>query len=645
MVSRHPGIRRFLLACLDLVLLVLALGLAYEIGFDFQPERFSERYRLQFIYIVGPLVIIRIFWMWWFGLYRGFSRYAGTHELVRIILACFCGSLILILFNITCNYIPEFWKFPVHSNGHLLRVPRGVIAIDGVLAVACVSGLRIARRMLGEQMIQWRTGDRRRVMIVGAGDEGEQVVRELLRNRLDTFRPVAFVDPDRNMHGSSIRGIPVVGGLQDVEQVIRKHAVDLVVVALPKTTPAFLRDLVNHCRVARIEFQIIPPLDSMMKGHVEISRLRPVEIEDLLGRSPVDLGRFPESSRIRGCRVLVTGAGGSIGSELCRQLLLHRPTALVLMGRGENSLYEIEQELKEPATDSGVPFELVIGDIRDENLVRAVFERARPQVVFHAAAHKHVHYMEAQPGEAVKNNVRGTRLVAEASLEYGVERFVLISTDKAVRPRGMMGASKRVAELITSAMNELGETCFIAVRFGNVLGSRGSVIPLFRKQIQAGGPVTVTDPEMTRYFMTISESVSLVIEAGLQGEGGEVFMLDMGEPVKIVDLARQLISLSGFEPDTDIEIRFTGLRPGEKIHEELFNLDQEYLKTRHEKIFRLSQTVSAWSELRKVVERCEEYAADGREPELLALMREIVQDHQLDAVDFTNEMNSPSLQS
>ncbi|MCL5271244.1 MAG: polysaccharide biosynthesis protein, partial [bacterium] len=348
------------------------------------------------------------------------------------------------------------------------------------------------------------------------------------RNHRDRYRPVAFADIDPRLRGRRIHGIKVAGGLEDIERLTGDYGVQMVVIALPKPTPALLRGLVDHCRRARLEFKIVPALGQVMGGHVHVSQMRPVEIEDLLGRPPVRLASEAGAAGLRGRRVLVTGAGGSIGAELCRQVLEHTPARLVMLGRGENSLWDIQQELAPQAAALGVGLDVVIGNIRDESLIRLLLARLRPEVVFHAAAHKHVHFMEAQPAEAVKNNVLGTRVVAEAALAAGVERFILISTDKAVRPRGVMGASKRIAEMLVSTLNARGGTRFIAVRFGNVLGSRGSIIPLFRRQIAEGGPVTVTHPEATRYFMTIPEAVRLVIEAGVRGEGAEVFLPDMG---------------------------------------------------------------------------------------------------------------------
>jgi FlaA1/EpsC-like NDP-sugar epimerase len=502
-----------------------------------------------------------------------------------------------------------------------------VVAIEGILALVGIGGVRLFRRLAAERLMDLRSSQSLRVLIIGAGDAGEQVARDLLRNHRDQFRPVAFADPEPALRGRRIHGLPVAGSLEDLEAITRDYRIDMVVIALIHPSPGFLRKLVDHCQQARLKFQIIPDLDSVMKGQVQFSRLRPVEIEDLLGRPPIVLASDLEHSILAGRRVLVTGAGGSIGSELCRQVLMHRPASLTMLGRGENSLYEIHQELAARTREAGIPLEVVVGDVRDSALVDPLFERLRPHVVLHAAAHKHVHFMEAQPCEAIKNNVLGTRTLAEAALRVETERFILISTDKAVHPIGVMGASKRVAEIVLSALNGRGRTRFIAVRFGNVLGSRGSVIPLFRRQIAAGGPVTVTHPEVTRYFMTIPEAVSLVLEAGARGQGGEVFLLDMGQPIRISDLARNLITLSGLEPGRDIAIEFTGLRPGEKLYEELFTDKENYARTSHSKIFRCAQDAQDWQSVAPKIARIEALAACNDPEGIRTLLAELIPDY------------------
>ena len=620
--------RRLCVAALDLCVLTLTLALAYEIGFDFRPEAFTEAYHIQFLYIVAPLVLLRMAMLHLLGLYRGFTRYTGTYEMFNIVIACAVGTLALVVFNILSNYIERLNGLPLHPAGHVLRVPWGIVAIDAMLAICGVGGVRMARRIAGEMLARLRPGEHRRVLILGAGDAGEQVARDLLRNHPDQYRPVAFADPDPAWHGRRIHGLTVAGGLDDLDRLTERYRVDLIVIALPRPTPALLRQVVDHCHRRRLAFQLVPDLESVMRGHVEIGRLRPVEIEDLLGRPPVELARDTETSYLRGRGVLVTGAGGSIGGELSRQALEHRPARLVLLGRGENSLYDIHQELLARAGELDVVLEIIICDVRDASAVRSLFGRIKPEVIFHAAAHKHVHFMEAQPCEAIKNNVVGTHVVAQAALEVGAERMIMISTDKAVRPTGVMGATKRVAETIVGAIGGEEATRFVSVRFGNVLGSRGSVIPLFRRQIAQGGPVTVTHPEVTRYFMTIPEAVSLVIEAGAVGEGGEVFLLEMGQPIRIVDLARQLITLSGLEPDRDIPIQFTGLRPGEKLYEELLTEGEERVDTRAGKLFHAPQPALDWFHLAPKIARLESLAESGDDAAVVKLLHELIPDYQ-----------------
>lgn len=628
--SKFRIVRRLLLVGLDVVLLLTALWFAYEVRLDFRRGvgGFVTDYLVQYLYIAPVLVLVRILLLQSLGLYRGFTRYTGIYEVMNIVAACLAGSVILSIFNVLTGYIPPFLTYPHDVYGtHLMRVPWGTVVIDGFISTGLVAGARLLLRLWTERIMQAGTENARRVLIFGAGPAGELVARYLLKNQREVYRPVAFIDPDPQLRGMRIHGLKVEGGIERLESVARRRKVDMVLIALEKPSPALLRQLVEQFRSARLEFKIIPDMQSVITGSVQISQLRPVEIEDLLGRDPVVLKTDPSQSCLAGRRVLVTGAGGSIGSELCRQAIEHRPTELILLGRGENSVYEILYHIGARAAELGVPVMPYVGDVRDKDLVEQIMRAHKPQVVLHAAAHKHVHFMEAQPAEAVKNNVVGTRILAEAAIACGAERFLMISTDKAVRPAGVMGASKRVAEMIVSTLNRRGTTRFIAVRFGNVLGSRGSVIPLFRKQIAAGGPVTVTHPEATRYFMTIPEAVALTIEAGSVGKGGEVFLLDMGEPVKIVDLARNLITLSGLEPGVDIQIKFTGLRPGEKMFEELLTSDQYRQPTVHEKIFRCEQPDYDWDWLSDRVDALEDLAKAGDAEAIKVALDELIPDY------------------
>jgi len=452
------------------------------------------------------------------------------------------------------------------------------------LTLIVVGGTRFSERaMEHRRMHLGRGGNRLPVLIVGAGDAGAMIAREMLTSTHVNLEPVGFVDDDRGKQGVIIHGIPVLGMRKHIPDLVAAYNIQEVVIAMPTAPGTVIREIVALCEAAQVPSRTMPGIYDLLSGHVSINQLRNVEIEDLLRRDPVQIDSENVARMLSGMRVLVTGAGGSIGSELCRQIARCGPARLTLLGHGENSLFTIENELRPKWPD--LALDVVVADIRDHPRLQAVFERVRPQVIFHAAAHKHVPLMETNSEDAVTNNVGGTRILVQLAERYRTERFVLISSDKAVNPVNVMGATKRVAELLVQAAGCRTGRPFVSVRFGNVLDSRGSVVPLFRQQIAQGGPVTVTHPDMQRYFMTIPEAVQLVLQAAALGQGGEVFVLDMGQPVKVVDLARDLIHLSGLELGRDINIVFTGLRPGEKLFEELFVDAEEYSRTKHEKIF------------------------------------------------------------
>jgi FlaA1/EpsC-like NDP-sugar epimerase len=469
--------------------------------------------------------------------------------------------------------------------GRYLPIPRSVPLIASMLGLLGFCAERVIFRLWFEyQLLQGAERTARRVLIVGAGEAGSLLVREMQRHPEAGRLPIGFLDDDPNKRKQRILGLPVLGTLDDLPQVVSNYGVSEVLIAIPSASGAVIRRVVQHTRAAEVEHRIIPGMFDVLSGRVSISQLREVDVEDLLRREPVRLELGEIARYIQGKTVLITGAGGSIGSELVRQVARFEPRELLLLGRGENSIYQIERDLQ--ATRPGLPYRALITDVRDRAKLQRIFEQSRPQVVFHAAAHKHVPLMESNADEAILNNVGGTRNLIELSLDHGVERFVNISTDKAVNPTSIMGGSKRVAEFLVewaSRRARPGQS-FVSVRFGNVLGSRGSVIPLFREQIRKGLPVTVTHPEMTRYFMTIPEAVQLVMQAGGIGENGAVYVLDMGQPVKIMDLARDLILLSGLTPGVDVEIQVTGIRPGEKLFEELMTAEEGASATRHEKI-------------------------------------------------------------
>ncbi len=423
-----------------------------------------------------------------------------------------------------------------------------------------------------------------RVLIIGAGCAGEMVVKELEKNPQLNKKAVAIIDDDITRIGDQVSGVDIVGTRNSILKIVKLYKIDEIIFSIANISKKGKKEIIDICKNTNCKIKTIPGIYEIIDGKVDIKQVRDVEIEDLLGREPIEVDFNLMGSYIQDSTILVTGAGGSIGSELCRQIANIRPKKLIMLDNYENNLYSIQQELIRKYGDS-IKMIAVVASIREQKRMEKIFDKYRPEVVFHAAAHKHVPLMENSPGEAIKNNIFGTLNVAMLSSKYNVKRFLLISTDKAVNPTNVMGATKRAAEMIIQSLNEESKTEFVAVRFGNVLGSNGSVIPLFKKQIEEGGPVTVTHPNIIRYFMTIEEAVGLVIQAGGMAKGGEIFVLDMGEPVKILDLAKNLIRLSGFEPDVDIKIVFTGLRPGEKLYEELLMSEEGLLDTKHKKIF------------------------------------------------------------
>ncbi len=580
--------RRLGLASVDAAVVAAALLAAYYLRYELTLYNFAQR---QYILVVAIFVIVRLLMFWAFRLYRGVLRYAGLGEMLAISASVAVGTAILFGLNLIYERLPlETWlvePLATYFRGIEGRVPMAVLVLEGVLSLLGVAFVRFSRRILIYQVlnIAEETGAQRprRLLIVGAGDLADTALRQINASPNRPWKPVAMVDDDKEKQSLRIHGLTVEGGLSDIGRIIRRHQVEDVLVALKGISPEKLREIVSACADANVRFQILPSVHDVMSGRVSLNQIRPVEIEDLLGRDPVKLTLTDESNYVRGKMIMITGAGGSIGSELCRQLLSLEPAGIIMYGHGENSIYEITQELKRG--EHADLIHPVIGDIRDAAKLRSIVERYRPAIFFHAAAHKHVPLMEAHPEEAVKNNVTGTRNVARLADEFGADRFILISSDKAVRPTNVMGATKRLAEMIVFSLARTSSTKFMAVRFGNVLGSRGSVVPLFKKQIAAGGPITITSPDVTRYFMTIPEAVSLVIQAGSLNQQRHLFLLDMGQPVRIEDLARNLIRLSGFEPDKDIKIVFTGLRPGEKLKEELLTDGEDVKSTDIGKIF------------------------------------------------------------
>ncbi len=538
---------------------------------------------------------------WWFGLYRGVWRFASIPDLMRILRAVVVGVALsmLALFAVT----------------RLGGVPRSVPVLYGLLLFAGLSGPRFLYRWWKDHRAGIVRGGER-VLIVGAGRAGEMLVRDLVRDPQRRYEPVGFVDDDPAKRGREIHGVRVLGGVDELPRVAERTAAEAVIVAMPSARARDMRRVVARCEETGLPVRTVPRLEDLMAGRVSVSSLRALTIEDVLGREPVRLDWDAISRGLSGRRVLVTGGGGSIGSELCRQLAGLGPARLVVVDHSEHNLYEIDRELR--ARFPQLVLSCRLADVTDTAAVERVFARERPEVVFHAAAYKHVPMLEGMPREAARNNVLGTRVVAEAADRHGAERFVLVSTDKAVNPTNVMGASKRVAEMVCTALAARSRTRFVTVRFGNVLGSAGSVVPLFREQIEQGGPVTVTHPEVERYFMTIPEACQLIMQAAVMGEGGEIFVLEMGEPVRIRDLAEQMIRLAGRVPGEDVEIVYTGLRPGEKLREELFHEEEGLAPTSHPKILLARHRAvepdaldRALAELDAACGRCDEMAVLG----------------------------------
>lgn len=570
--------RHFLL--LDLLLAPIAVYSCYVLrleGFELGGF-FRQAIFLALLFTVATVVIFRQN-----GIYARYWRYASVEELISLV------SSVVIADVVTCLAATiMIWLIT-----GLFTLPRSIPFIIPFLAVPLLASPRLAARMWRVTMARrqrTRTSEQR-VLIIGAGDAGAALAAEISDASHLGLQLVGFLDDDATKQRVSIRGARVLGMRANLPDVVIRNAVDLVIIAMPSASSALVRETVELCARANVPVKTLPGLQALISGHVTVGQLRNVQIEDLLQREPVQIDATAVNALLKGKCVLVTGGGGSIGGELCRQIWRCNPAVLIVVGHGENSVFEIEQELlgNKPAAADAPKICSVIADIRFEDRVRAVFDQHKPDVVFHAAAHKHVPLMEDNPGEAISNNVLGTRNLARAAIATGVERFVMISSDKAVNPTSIMGASKRVAEFVIhdafhGQMTE-HKTLFSAVRFGNVLGSRGSVVLTFKKQIAAGGPVTITHPDITRYFMTIPEAVQLVLQAAVLGNGGEVFVLDMGKPVKIVDLARDLITLSGYKPEKEIAICYTGLRNGEKLFEELFLPGESYQRTEHAKIF------------------------------------------------------------
>lgn len=605
-----PKNRIALLVILDILIVGLSGILALYIRCDFS----FELLKINRVFLENELkylpvnIIVTILLFVLFKLYRSVWHFAGTTELINVTCAC------------TISIVMQIIGISLMG----MHMPLSYYPIRLVLLVAAEGCLRFSyriMRVLSGKGLGNRKSKCKNVMVIGAGQAGDMLIKELQNSKYLDHKVCCIIDDNGTLHGKYMRGVKIVGGRADIPFWAKELSVDQIILAIPSAPQSEVKQILKICQETLCEVKLLPGIYQMINGEVSVSKLRKVEIEDLLGREPIRLQMDSIMAYVSDKTVLVTGGGGSIGSELCRQIAANQPKKLIIVDIYENNAYDIQQELKRdyPKLD----LEVLIASVRNTHRVNTIFETYRPDIVYHAAAHKHVPLMEDSPNEAIKNNVFGTYKVATAASNYGVKRFVLISTDKAVNPTNIMGASKRICEMIIQTMNNRSETEFVAVRFGNVLGSNGSVIPLFKKQIEKGGPVTVTHPDIIRYFMTIPEAVSLVLQAGALAKGGEIFVLDMGEPVKILDLATNLIKLSGYKPYDEIPIEFTGLRPGEKLYEELL-MSEEGLQATENNLIHIGKPIEFDEEL--FLKKLEELRVVANEDsdEIRAKVQEIV---------------------
>lgn len=567
-------VRRIFLVITDIILIngsvFLSLIMRFEINIASVPEEYIQKYIVNVI----PFTIVTLIIFWCFRMYHSLWQYASIAELYKIVEACVVAELAHLCVTSFMGWM----------------LPRSCYFTSGVFLIVAISASRFMYRLLRQLINEYRhTSEQVKIMIIGAGEATSVLMREISNSRyLDNSKVVCIIDDDLGKVGKYIRGVKIVGTRDHIKEYARYYDIDEIIFAIPSASTKDKREILNICKETSCNLKILPGVYQMVDGEINIKDLRNVDVLDLLGRDPVKVDIESIMGYVKDKTVLVTGGGGSIGSELCRQLVSHKPKCLVIFDIYENNAYDIQQELKIKYPDANVV--TLIGSIRNTSRLESVFEQYKPDIVYHAAAHKHVPLMEVSPNEAIKNNVVGTWNVAKMADKYGVKKFVMISTDKAVNPTNVMGATKRICEMIIQSFNEKSKTDFVAVRFGNVLGSNGSVIPLFKRQIEAGGPVTVTHPDIIRYFMTIPEAVSLVLQAGAYANGGEIFILDMGEPVKIDDLAKNLIRLSGYTLGVDMEIKYTGLRPGEKLYEELL-MNEEGMQDTDNKLIHIGRPI------------------------------------------------------
>ena len=604
-MSKNPDrskMRQIILSAMDFIICVLSCIVTM----------FLLRMKITTLSLLSILIyaVINEVCIFKFKCYDSLWKCGGEKEVASIFTACFCAIF-------PAATLAVLAKQAINPAFYIVNV---MVIIVGMVSLRIA--YRTMRRIVMKTELRQNASDSQRVLIVGAGEAGNMIVRELFKRPELKKMPVGVVDDDKNKQGKCVYDVPVLGTIDDVDQIVKNHCIDEIIICIANINPQRKREIINICKKTDAKIKTIPGIYEIIDGKVNITKFRDVQIEDLLGREPIKMNLDDMNGIIKDKIIMVTGGGGSIGSELCRQIVKYEPKQLVLIDIYENNAYDIQQEIKRHFPE--IDLKVLIASVRDEHKMDKIFEQYRPEIVFHAAAHKHVPLMEDSPCEAIKNNVFGTQNVVNLSDKYNVKKFVLISTDKAVNPTNIMGATKRCCEMIVQTKNKTSKTEFVAVRFGNVLGSNGSVVPLFKKQIEEGGPVTVTHEEVTRFFMTIPEAVSLVLQASAMAEGGEIFVLDMGEPVKIIDLARNLIKLSGFEPNVDIKIEVTGLRPGEKLYEEVL-MDEEGLQKTSNNQIRIGRPIDIdEAEFKKELNILKRVADNDQDEKVDLIMKSIV---------------------
>ncbi len=597
--------RRPFVLLIHLGLVIVSYALAFLLRFDFRIPPYYSQLMLK---TLPMLVVLKMAIFGHYGLFSGLWRYVGIDDIWRIIKANFFSTLFFLSGVIIV--------FPASG------FPRSIFFLDSVMCFCLIAGVRFATRLLRERFRPAAATSARRTIIVGAGSAGIMVLKECQNNANVKSQVIGFIDDNPAKQNLRIMGVKVIGMIKDIRRIAKQQAIEEIIIAIPSAKGAVIRDIISHCRIPGIHLQIIPAFEKLISGEFQL-RPRDIRPEDLLGRETVTIDEKEIARFLEGRRVLITGAGGSIGQELCRQISKFSPKELILLDHNENDVYFLSMELS-ARYNGTLAIKTLIGDIKDIAFLKNVFTTFRPQVVFHAAAHKHVPLMEFNPAAAAKNNIMGSRNLIYASQHYGAERFVLISSDKAVNPINVMGMSKRIAEMLLQAKAGGSRTKFMAVRFGNVIGSDGSVIPLFRKQIEDGGPLTITHPEVKRYFMSVSEAVSLVLQAAAMGKGGEIFILDMGEQIKITDLAENLVTLSGLRLHNDIGVKFIGLRPGEKLFEELLLDGEKERVTKHNKIFISRTEAFDPAHLRVQVKELERLCSSMESSRIVSKMKDII---------------------